>query len=164
MLEASVVVAEELGATTSRAGDLTDVVIPLKLGVDTEPVRKTAPRSPRRILYVAGALAIFGAAALAVVLATSAELPKPVVTRQTPVVVLVAAPVDVAPKAELVGVAAAPAAAPTPAIEAPVIEKVPVAHPQPAPVKPVVRKAIAHPVKKAAKPKYDPDALFFKGN
>jgi hypothetical protein len=167
LLEASVVVAEELGATTSNTSDLTDLVAPLKLGVDTEPVRKTARRSPRRILYAGAALAIFAAAALAVVLATSAELPKPVVTRRTPIVVPEASPVTVAPKAELVGAAAAPA--PSPAIEAvvntaPVVEAAAVAQPQPAPVKPVVRRAIAHPVKKAAKAKYDPDALFFKGN
>jgi hypothetical protein len=73
--------------------------------------------------------------------------------------------VVVAPKAEVVGEAVAPA---------PAIPEAPVAQATPAPTKaapikeapsrPLVRKAIAHPMKKAAKPKYDPDALFFKGN
>ena len=154
------VVAAELGATTSSKGDLTELVVPLNLGLDTQPVRKTSPRTRRPILYVGGALAIFGAAALAVLLMTSSELPKPVVTHEAPIVMPApAAPVVVAPKADVVGEAVAPAAPePTPA---------PIAQPAAKPVaapSPPARRAIAHPVKKPAKPKYDPDALFFKGN
>lgn len=156
------VVAAELGATTSSKGDLTELVVPLKLGL----VRKTSPRTRRQILYVGGALAIFGAAALAVLLMTSSELPKPVVTHEAPIVnPAPAAPVVVAPKADVVGEAVAPAAPePTPAST---IEEPPVAQPAAKPVaapSPPARRAIARPLKKPAKPKYDPDALFFKGN
>jgi hypothetical protein len=188
-IEESVVVDEALGATTSPKADLTEVVVPLKRGSETQLVRRTARHSRRRMLYVGGALAIFGSAALAVVLATSAELPKPVVSQHAPIVAPAATPVSpaaVAPNAEIVGEAVAsgspvaPAekirevAAPAPAIEAPVneapvIAEAPVAQRKqvrvaPAPANPVAHKVIAHPVKKPAKPKYDPDALFFKGN
>jgi hypothetical protein len=186
-IEASVVVDESLGAKTSRKAELTELVVPLKLGLDTQPMRKTARTSRRRLVYVAAALTIFGAAALAVVLATSAELPKPVASQHAPIVAPATpvSPVAVAPKAEIVGeavasgspvapaeiidepaapaVAVAPVPAPAPAIEAPVAQPKP-ARNTPASSKPVVHKAIAHPAKKVAKPKYDPDALFFKGN
>jgi hypothetical protein len=198
MIEDSVVVDEALGATTSPKADLTEVVRPLKRGSETQLVRRTARPSRRRMLYVGGALAIFGSAALAVVLATSAELPKPVVSERAPIVAPVATPVSpaaVAPNAEIVGEAVASGspvappenprevAAPAPVNEAPVneapVNEAPVNEARvnaapveqrkqvrvtPAPAKPVAHKAIAHPVKKAAKPKYDPDALFFKGN
>jgi hypothetical protein len=179
VIEASVVVDESLGAKTSRKAELTELVVPLKLGLDTQPMRRTSRASRRRLVYVAAALTIFGAAALAVVLATSAELPKAVSSRHAPIVVPAtpASPVAVAPKAEIVGEAVAsgspvapaeitdeaPAAAPAPAIEAQVAQPKP-ARMTPAASKPDVRKAIAHPTKKAAKPKYDPDALFFKGH
>jgi hypothetical protein len=185
-IEPSIVVDETLGATALRKADLTELVVPLKRGSETQLVRRAAPAARRRMLYVGGGLAIFGAAALAVVLATSAELPKPAVSKRAPIVAPAATPVSpttVAPKAEIVGEAvasgspvapaensgelAAPAenndkvTSPTPVT--PVAQTKPV-RVAPTPTKPVAHKAIARPVKKAAKPKYDPDALFFKGN
>ena len=157
--EASVVLSEELGAPVH---DLTEHVVPMT----TEPMRRIARRriTQRRVMYVGAALAMFGAAALAVLIATSSELPKPVVTQRPAAVVsapvVAPTPVVAVPKAEVVAAALAPAAPAEPAPAAVHVVPAHVVVDAPAPA----RKAIVHPVKKAAKPKYDPDALFFKGN
>lgn len=189
--EASVVLSEEVGAPAVDH-DHTQLVRPLPLDVESTPKRG----SGRRWLYAGAALVLFGAATLAVTVATSSELPKPAATRQTAVVVPAPPPTPAPvapvvapapPSAEVVAASAAPAPPPTevkaaavPVASSPPPEVAaaapadreapsaavaePVAAPKPASVERApVRKPSARVVKKAAKPKYDPDALFFKG-
>jgi len=139
-------------ATPKSEDDFTEIVVPLPLdiAVHTAPVR--AQR--RRWMYAATAVTLFGVAALAVIVVSSSELPKPIATRAP---IVAPAPVVVAPPAEVVAAAVAQAPDPVAAEVAPVVAKPAVVERAPA------RKPSARPVKRTAKPKYDPDALFFKG-
>jgi len=174
--EASIVLSEELGApAVSR--DHTEIVVPLPLeAVHTSPVRANRRQ---RFVYAGAAFVLFGAAALAVTLATSSDLPKPVASRPAAVVApapATVAPASVAPVApaepssapaptnDVVVEAAPPPAPPSAELLAPVAaDPAPIAVAKPAPVERAPARRPARAVKKPTKPKYDPDALFFKG-
>jgi len=150
----SIALAEDNAAPRSN-DDFTEIVVPLPLdiAVHTAPVR--AQR--RRWMYAAAAATLFGVAALAVIVMSSSELPKSIATRAP---IVAPAPVVVAPHADVI--AAAVAQAPDPVEVAP--DPTPVVEAKPAVVERApARKPSARPAKRTSKPKYDPDALFFKG-
>jgi len=168
--EASIVLSEELGAP-AVSGDHTEIVVPLPLEVvHTAPVRG---KRRHRFAYAGAALVLFGAAALAVTVATSSDLPKPVASRPAAVVapapsIAPAAPAEPAsapaPSNEVVVEAAPPPASPSAELLAPVAaDPAPIAVAKPTPVERTPARRPARAVKKPTKPKYDPDALFFKG-